>query len=156
MIFFLFKPLNIKQQKFVDVPLFELASFTLFELNNQSLITVMKGNKAIRYRDRYTVENINYTDNAKEYIANMKANNGIYKNDTVDLSGDVVYSREDELTFETQDITYNKKTNIARSKSDFIARRGDDTIIGKSIQYNNILKTIESKDVVVKYNIKER
>jgi len=78
-IYIFFKPLDIKQQTFVDVPVLEISSFTLFELDTNKLRTIMNGDKAIRYADRYTVSNINFTDNSKKYIANMKANKGIYK-----------------------------------------------------------------------------
>ncbi|SMP88921.1 Lipopolysaccharide-assembly, LptC-related, partial [Epsilonproteobacteria bacterium SCGC AD-308-P11] len=105
MIFFLFKPMHIKQQEFVDVPLFELSSFSLYELNKKGLNNTMIGTKGTRYSDRYTVENIDYTDNSEKFIANMKADNGIYKDDIVYLEGNVTYTREDGLVFFTQSAT---------------------------------------------------
>ncbi|MBU1658373.1 LPS export ABC transporter periplasmic protein LptC [bacterium] len=156
MIFFLFKPLDIKKQKFIDVPLFELSSFTLFELNNEGLSTIMKGLKAIRFNNRYEVENLNYTDNSKVYIANMSANNGLYKDDVISLRGDVTYSREDGLVFQTQEATYNKKTKIAFTDKDFIAYRGTDKITGSSLVYNNSLNTTKSKNVIAQYTLEEK
>ena len=155
MIFFLFKPLDIKERDFVDVPVFELKAFTLYELNTKGLSTVMRGDSAIRYSDRYRVSNINYTDNSKEYIANMKADNGTYKDEFVKLNGNVIYQREDGLSFETQKATYNKKTKIARAVTDYISYRGSNKVVGKSLIYNNMSKTIKSKSVVAKYQLQE-
>ncbi len=155
MIFVLFKPLDIKKQEFIDIPLFELQSFTLFELNNKGLTTVMKGSSATKFSDRYSVENIDYTDNSVEYIASMRAKYGLYKNDTVDLKGDIVYQREDGLTFETQKATYNKKSKIAHVNTDFIAYRGDDMLKGSSMTYNNLLNRAKSTDIVAKYQLQE-
>lgn len=155
MVFLLFKPLDIKQQKFKDVPLFEILTFTLYELNNQGLTTLMNGNKATRYSDRYTVSGINYTDNSKKYIANMKADNGLYKDEIVDLKGNVVYNREDGVFFETQELSYNKKTSVAHTDKEYILYREKDRVIGDSLKYNNLLNTIDSKNVVVNYQIKE-
>lgn len=100
MILFLFRPLEMTQQKFDDVPLFTISTFTMYELNSKGLITLMNGDKATRYSDRYTVEQINYTDNSKKYLANMQSNSGIYKDDVVYLDGDIIYTREDGLTFD--------------------------------------------------------
>lgn len=156
MIFLLFKPIEISQQKFSDVPLFNISSFTMYELNSKGLITLMNGDKATRYADRYTIEKMNYTDNSKEYLANMKSNSGTYKDDTVYLEGDIVYAREDGLAFKTQKATYNKKTTIATVDGDYLLYKGSNIVNGKDLKYNNSLERVESKDVVVNYQLEER
>ena len=112
LIFVLFKPLNIKQQDFGEIPVFELVDFKLMELNEKGLTTVIKGNEGTRYIDRYLVNNIDYTDNTKKYLANMKAKKGIYRDGIIDLEGNIVYTREDGISFSTQKAIYNKETNI--------------------------------------------
>ena len=156
MIFVFFKPLNIKQQVFKDVPLFNLKTFTMHELNTEGLATLMMGTEATRYSNRYRVKNIDYTDNTKEYIANMKANDGIYRNEIVDLKGDVIYFREDGLTFESQVAKYNKKTSVAHVNAKYVSYRNDDRIKGSSLIYNNKLNRVKSKNVIAKYQLKER
>ncbi|MCW8954041.1 MAG: LPS export ABC transporter periplasmic protein LptC [Sulfurimonas sp.] len=155
LILFAFKPLDIKQQVFTDVPLFSITSFTMHELNQEGLITLMNGTKAVRYEDRYTVDFMDYTDNSKEYIANMKSNTGVYKDEIVDLNGDVVYFREDGLTFETQHAVYNKKTTIAYADGKYVLYRGKNVVTGDRLQYNNSLERIKSKNVIAKYQLKE-
>jgi LPS export ABC transporter protein LptC len=155
-IFFLFKPLELKQKTFTDVPLFELNQFTLYELNKIGLNTLMSGDNAIRYTNRYEVSKINYTDNSQEYIANMKANEGKYKDNIVTLNGNIVYIREDGLIFKTEHATYNKKTHIALCKEQFIGFRGDNTITGRSLKYNNHLDKVESKKVNITYKIGDK
>jgi LPS export ABC transporter protein LptC len=154
MIFFLFEPLNIKEQKFTDVPLFEISSFTLLEFNNKGLATLMKGDSAIRYSNRYQVAKIDYTDNSQEYRATMQANNGLYKDEIIDLKGNVVYTREDDLTFKSQTATYNKSTSVAHTDSDYISYRGKNRAVGSSLTYDNLLKKIESKNIVANYQLK--
>lgn len=156
MIFISFKPLNIKQQKFVDVPLFKLNDFTLYELSTTGLNTVMFGSVGIRYSDRYKVENIDYTDNSKQYIVNMKANYGQYKNNIIDLTGDVVYYREDGLTFDTQKVVYDKTTHIVIADSNYTIHRNNDNVVGTYLKYDNLLDKIESKNVTALYNLQER
>ncbi len=156
MILFLFKPLEIKESSFGDVELFSISSFTMYEFDSHGLITLMNGTKAIRYSDRYRVDDIDYTDNSKEYVANMKSNSGIYKGDIVYLDGDIVYVREDGLTFETQKATYNKKTSIAIADGDYLLYRGANRVIGKGLHYNSSLEKVASKNVTAKYQLKER
>ncbi len=155
MILFLFKPLEIKQQPFTEVPLFSISFFTMYELNSKKLITLMNGDKATRYSNRYTVEKMDYTDNSKKYIANMKSNSGIYKDDIVYLDGDVAYFRQDGLTFETQNAVYNKKTSVATADKDFVIYRDTNKVTGKELMYNNSLEKIKAKDVKAVYKFKE-
>ncbi len=158
MIFIGFKPLDIKQREFVDVPLFQLEAFTLHELNEEGLVTLMKGSKATRYSDRYKVTNIDYTDNSKKFIANMRADDGLYRDvdDILDLKGNVLYNREDGLIFESDEATYNKKSSIAHTKKDYVIYRGKDRVIGTSLIYDNRLNRVKSKNVVAKYQIQEK
>lgn len=156
MILFFFKPSEIAQHKFKDVPLFSISYFTMHELNSKGLITLMSGDKATKYKDRYSVEKMNYTDKSRKYLANMQSNNGIYKDDIVYLDGDIVYAREDGLTFETQKALYNKKTAIAIADGDYLLYIGSNIVKGKELKYNNSLEIVESKNIVAKYQLKER
>jgi len=154
-IYLFFKPLDIKQQAFVDVPLFELKDFTMYELDEQGLKTIMIGNTATRYKNRYTIENMDYTDNEKDYIANMKAQHGIYRRDIVTLTGNVEYVRDDGLTFKTQKAIYDKKSSIVRSTVGYVAYMNDSIIEGSFIQYNNEKNRIFSKNVQAKIQLQE-
>jgi len=148
--------MDLKKQKFDDVPIFELTSFTLHELNRVGLQTVMTGNSAIRYKDRYSVSNIDYTDNSKEYIANMRAKHGLYKDEIIELENDVLYSREDGLTFETSKVVYDKKTTIAVADADYVSYRDKNIVNGSFVKYNNSLNRVESKNVTATYQLKAR
>ncbi len=155
-ILFLFKPLDIEQREFGDIALFNISAFTVYELNEKGLISLMSGEEGIRYSDRYNVKSMDYTDNSKEFVANMKSNSGIYKDDIVYLNGDVVYFREDGLTFETQKVVYDKKTAIAVADENYVLYRNNNKVTGNRLKYNNVLNKIQSKNVVVKYQLEER
>ncbi len=155
-IFVAFKPMNIKQQEFTDVPLFQLKVFTLHEFDVNGIITLMKGSYATRYKDRYRVENINYTDNSKKFLANMSAMSGVYRdaNEIINLKGNVLYNREDGLMFETDEVSYNKKTSIVQAESDYILYRGSNRVTGSWLELDDNLDIIKSKNIVVKYQLK--
>jgi LPS export ABC transporter protein LptC len=154
-IFFMFKPLEIEQQKHGDIPLLSLKDFVMYELNTQGLETYMLGTEAIRFKDRYEVIDIDYTDNAKEYIAHIKANFGRYKTSIVDLNGDVRYTREDGIVFESQHVVYNKLTTIAISDNDYVIHKGNNRIIGSYLKQNNLKNTIYSQNIRAIYQLQE-
>ncbi len=155
MIFFLFKPLNIKEQTFIDVPVFEIDKFMMQELSSKGLEILMIGTNATKYSNRYTVKDINFTDKTKNYIANMRADFGIYKDEILKLNGQVYYGRDDGLTFETQEVVYNKKIGIVYVYKDYVSHMGTNQVKGSSLKYNNILDTLQSTNVVAHYTIKE-
>ena len=156
LIFFIFKPLNIKKQDFGEIPLFELHTFKLIELNNKGLTTIMNGVHGVRYADRYEVSSINFTDNTKKYLANMLADRGSYKGNVINLDGNINYTREDGISFVTQKAMYDKETSIVTSPIPYIASLQHHKIVGTAIEYNNNLETIKSSNVSVNYKLKER
>ena len=155
LIYIFFEPLKIKQQEFTDIPLLVIDNFVMYELQSGGLKTIMAGTKSFRYANRYTVDDVNFTDNAKEYISNMQANNGVYKNNIIDLKGDVVYKREDGLTFKSDTLIYNTKSSIAQTQDEYLAYRNQNSMHGVSFVYNALNNTMKSKNVTVKYQLKE-
>ena len=155
MIFVFFKPLDIKKREFVDVPIFEVTTFSAYELDTNGLNDVVIGEKGIRYEDRYKFFNINYTDKTKEYVSNMKSDEGLYKGDIFEFSGHVSYFRDDGLNFKTQKIKYDKKHKIISTDTAFIAYMGKNKITGRSFIYNKRSKKIYSKNIKAVYQIPE-
>lgn len=156
MIFFFFKPLNIKEQEFVDVPLFKIQYFTLYELDIEGLKTFMSGDSTLKYIDRYLVQKINFTDNSRDNISNMRAETGLYKNDIVYLDGNVSYVREDGLSFKSQHVIYNKTNSTVTSTDKYIAYWNENIMRGSSIEYNTLTNKMMSKNIEVNYKLQER
>lgn len=156
MIYLFFQPLKVKQQEFVEVPLLEMVSFAMYELNTKGLKTILLGSSSKRFSDRYEVENINYTDNSKEFNVNMKADKGLYKGEKILLDGNVFYYREDGLTFESQEAKYNKKSTILSTDKEYVIYRDKNSIKGKSLTYNNKTNKIKSVKIEAVYQLQER
>lgn len=156
MIYFLFKPMNLKQTQDKEIAQFSLEKFTLNELDKNSMVTKMNGDEGIRYNDRYVVKNIDYTDNSKEFLSNMKAKNGLYKEDIVYLSGDVNFKREDGVRFFSQKATYNKRIDVASSNVKYVAYLGQNYVTGDSVTLDNKNNKIKSKNIYAVYNLEEK
>ncbi len=156
MIFFLFEPLSQKNSNPGEIPLLELKNFKLTELDKEGLSSALTASVGFRYKNRYILEQLNFTDSNGQFITNIKANNGLYKGDFLKLNGDIAYFREDGMIFNTQSANYNKKTKIITSSEEYIAYIGDNKVTGSSLMYNNALGKLTSKNIVANYKIKEK
>ena len=134
----------------------ELENFTLSQLDKNGLTSITKGTKGIRYSNRYTIENLDYTDNSKKYLANIKAKEGLYRGVVLDLAGDVIYVREDGLLFETQKANYNTETKIMIASTKYVSYMGKNRATGSYLKYNSVLERTNSKNVTINYKLKER
>lgn len=155
MIYFLFKPMKLKEAKTEELAQFSLFSFTLYELDKIGLTTLMKGDEAIKYKNRYVVKNIDYSDNSKEYLVKMRAKNGLYKDEIIHLNGDVWFNRADGVNFFSQEVVYNTATGIAVSEVDYVSYMGLNQVQGSEIIYDNKNNNIKSKNVYAIYDMQE-
>jgi len=151
----LFKPLKIKENKFVDVPLLEMNKFIMYELNTAGLQTFVAGKSSLRYANRYIVNEIDFTDNSKKFISNMKADLGVYKNNILNLKGNITYIREDGLEVKSKSMVYNTKTSIVKTDEEFKSYLGENQMSGSSMIYDSVKRNLKSKNVTMIYKLQE-
>ena len=154
-ILFLFKPVELQQKNHNGIALFNLSVFTIYEFDENGLLSVLNGEDGVRYKDRYEIQDVDYTDNSQKFVANMQSNYGVYKNEVINLNGDVVYIREDGVTFKSKEAVYNTKTSIVRVDKDFIIYKNKNIIRGILLVYNNKLDIMKFNNVRAIYQIDE-
>jgi LPS export ABC transporter protein LptC len=154
-ILFLFKPLELQQKNHNSIALFNLSVFTIYEFDENGLLSVLNGEEGIRYKDRYEIQDVDYTDNSQEFVANIQSDYGVYKNEVINLNANVVYIREDGVTFESQEAVYNTKTSIVRVDKDFVIYKNKNIIRGVLLVYNNKLDIMKFHNVRAIYRIDE-
>lgn len=153
MIYLFFHPMKLQKLDNSEVPQLELTNFTMYDLNQDGLKSIFGGTKGYRYINRYEVFDINYTDNSKELISNITSNFGIYKNHLVSMSGDLVYTRADGLTYKSDDGNYNQKTGVLRTVGKYISYRNNDRITGENLMYDSKIGYSTSDNVFAIYQI---
>jgi LPS export ABC transporter protein LptC len=156
MIYTFFKPTIIEKRAFKEMPLFEITSFEIHELDTKGLKSLLSGSSAQKFSDRYVVEEINYTDNSQKYLANMRANSGIHKEDETTLKGDVHYKRDDGFLFEGQEAKYDKKLALLSSDQNYIIHKGQSNVRGETLLYNSETKKAEATKIKAIYQLQER
>lgn len=154
-IFFFFQPQKLLQKDFGDVPMLHIKDFTMYELDPFGMKTLMLGEEAFRYKDRYTVDNIEHTDHSKTHISHLRADFGLYKNDTLDLDGNVRFLRDDGLNYKTQKALYYKKKGLFVTDTDYVLSQSANVLRGTYLDHNNLSGKIHSKNVNAIYTIKE-
>lgn len=152
-IYLVFKPQDQVTKDKSNLAILELEDFKTIELDTNGLSSTLEGTKALRYTRKYIIHNLDYTDNTDEYLSNLKSKKGIYKGQNINVIGDVIYSRADGLSFLTQKATYNQKTKIAKALTNYVSHMNGHTARGSWIEYNNILGTIKSKNIVANYKL---
>lgn len=127
----------------------------MYEFDPFGLKTLMLGSEAFRYKDRYTVDDIDHTDNSKTHISNLRADFGVYKNNRLDLDGNVTLIRDDGLNYETEKAFYYKDKGLFVTDTDYVLSQGRNVVHGTYIDHNNLTGKMHSKNIRAKYYIKE-
>ncbi|SFV52544.1 hypothetical protein MNB_SM-7-1272 [hydrothermal vent metagenome] len=156
-IFFLFKPLKIQQSKNVkEIAQIEMNNYTMYEFDTQKLVNLAIGKKALRYKDRDVLSHFVFNDNSNDALVSLSANYGVYKNDTIDLKGQVLYTKSDGIEFRSEHVFYDRKKAYAKSDLPYTAFMGKNWIKGRSLYYDLKKDKIRSKDIYAVYHIQKR
>lgn len=147
--------MEFKKHKLTETPLIEIENFKLYELDKYGVTSLFGGSNSKRYEDRDMVEDIDYTDSTNKLKANIKAKTGLHKGEKIDLDGDVTYSREDGLRFESAHAQYDKKSAIFSTNKDFVIYKGKSSTVGSSLIYNSKEKTTNAKKTKTIYQLEE-
>ncbi|HFU74589.1 MAG TPA: LPS export ABC transporter periplasmic protein LptC [Helicobacteraceae bacterium] len=152
-IFIFFKPLDLKFDNPNEVAQLELETFTVYELTKEGLKSITKGSRGERYENRNEANDIDFTDNSKQFSQNMKADFGRQQDNKVMLNGNVRYKREDGLIFKSQEAAYNQKSTVVTTKGDFNMYYGDNWVEGTKLYYDATKRQSKSDNVTGLYDI---
>lgn len=144
-----FRPMEIAQSEKQEVALLDLTDFSVYELGQGGLQSIMKGSAGERYEDRYDVEDANYTDNTQAYVQNITSDFARYRTqaDVILLNKHVHYERADGLIFTSNEAIYNQKKGTAKTKGPFTVMHGENRVDGIALHYNSHKDTIKAKKV---------
>jgi hypothetical protein len=155
-IYLFFKPLHVEIDAPEELAQIELNGFTIYEVSPRAVKTILAGERAQRFEDRYVVVDINLTDRSHGYRDNMQAHEGVYRNGIVTLDEDVLFHRNDGSWFTTQHALYDQNRSIVRTYGSFIFWRGTDYLEGQDLFYDIRNEVARAKKVRGIYEIKEK
>ncbi len=155
MIYLFFNPTKLQQFETKEIAQLELFNFTIYDMDKNGLRSVFSGLKGYKFKDRYEVSDINYTDNTKEYTANILSDFGVYKDNIVNMQDHVVYTRSDGLTFKTDKASYNQDTGFLKTPSTYTLYKNDDKITGTKLIFDSKENRVQSQQISATYQIKD-
>ncbi len=155
-IFVFFKPLSIKQPSKKEIAQLELRDFTMYEFDTKKLVDIATGEKALRYKEKDLLYDFVFNDNTDDGLVSLSANKGKYQYDTIDLKGEVLYTKSDGVEFRSEHVFYNRKKGYAKSDVPYVAYMGKNSVKGRTLYYDLKKDLIRSKNIFAIYNIQNR
>ena len=154
-IFLFFKPIAVNVADPGELAQIELDRFIVYEVTPAGVKTILAGTHALRFPDRYEVNDLNLTDRSDEHTENMRADFGVYKEPLIFLQDNVRYERDDGIVFTTGSADYNRTSGMLAANGPFVLWQGQDRVKGSDLRYNTQLGEISAEKIVGNYMLKD-
>ncbi len=148
-----FKPTSSLLTKIAEVPQFELDQFVIYEISPTHIEHFFEGAHGKRFSDRYEATEAKFTNNEKELLESIGANNALYKDDVVYLKGNVHYVRADGLELRSNEGVYDQKHSFVKTDGPFTITKDQNSINGIGLYYDLILDTVSADKVRGSYQL---
>lgn len=133
----------------------EIEDFTLYEIDENGVTSVVSGSDAKQYVSHYEVENAHYIENKNKLGEHLYADHARFEKDIAYLNDNVRYFREDGLSFESDKAIYNTKKEVLYVPDSFVLTQNENVVYGKELHYNSKTGKIKAEEIDANYYIAE-
>ncbi len=155
-VFLFFKPLKLELPDHKEIAQLELKNFQIYEINKKGVQSILKGLTGERYENRYEVTDVTFKDASKEFIQVMHADHGRHQDDIIYLTDNVIYARDNNMTFKSDEAMYDLNTSLLTTKGAFIMRANQNYFKGQQLHFNTKENTILAKKVSGLYLLEQK
>ena len=148
-----FKPTMFKEETKVEVPKFELESFSVYEISALGIDRFFQGEHGKRFENRYEVSSAKFSNNSKTLFESISANNALYKDDIITLDGNVHYIRADGLQFHSDEGKYDTPHSLVTTRGNFVITQNNNRVNGTQLQLNTKSHTVSANAVSGSYQL---
>jgi LPS export ABC transporter protein LptC len=112
-IFFYIKPIDVesslKYRDYKEIPLLSFSDFHIYDFDENRIVrTTLQGQYGEAFENSYyRIKDVELTYKSSRGFENISSNYAYYKNQEIDIIGDVTYSRDDGVKIDTDQITYD-------------------------------------------------
>ena len=119
-------------------------NFSLVELKENTIGQQLSAKETIKYKTHLDFKEIDLRD---EMGHNIKAKEGVYKDDIVYMKENIHLTRKDGLSFTTENLNYNLKTKEMQTFSPFILELNESSIKGTNLMFYLKTKEIRADNI---------
>lgn len=119
-------------------------NFSLVELKEKEVGQQLFAEETIKYKTHIDFKNIDFSN---EDGHNIKAKQGLYRDNTVYMKDNIRLTRLDGLTFTTESLNYNLKTKEMQTFRPFILELNESRIKGTNLKFYIKTKEIRADDI---------
>jgi hypothetical protein len=138
----------------VEIPKIELHDFTLYEISHRGIDHVLEGKEGKKYEEYYEVTSAKFSDNTATLFQTIRSDNAEYRNDVIDLDGDMHYVREDGLEFHAASGSYDSKSSLVKVPGSFIITQNANRIDGENMLYHTEQESVSANRIQASYQLK--
>ena len=148
---------DIADSKTKDIALITFKDSTMYTINDESVVRVVKSEKAVKYRNRDEIYNGILISKIKSKEKSDSAD--IISADFIEKKGSklkfvehVKYNREDFLSLKTDLLHYDLESKIAYNNKPFIGKYYNDFLIGSELYFDAKKAYFRSKKALFEIN----
>ena len=138
-----------------DIPKLALEDFTLYEINQTGVQSVVSGTLIRQFTSYYEVENAHYIENKNKIGEHLYADFGRFEGDVAYLHENVRYFREDGLSFESDNAIYDTENELLYVPNHFTLTQNENVIYGTELHYNAHTGNMKAEKINANYYIQE-
>jgi LPS export ABC transporter protein LptC len=154
-LFIFLRPEQLAKPSGEVLPQLEIEDFTLYEMDETGVTSVVSGSDAKQYVSHYEVENAHYIENKNKLGEHLYADHARFEKDIAYLNDNVRYFREDGLSFESDKAIYNTNKENLYVPGSFVLTQNENVVYGKELYYNSITGKMKANEIDANYYIIE-
>jgi len=139
--FFDFKP---KDPKAAHMVMHGVRNYEISDLGVQSITNAKTLKRFATYDELIVAESLM---RGETYVSLLRANSATITEKFVFLKGDVYFARSDEVSFESQEATYDRQNKVLKGNLPFLAMYGPHQSKGEGFVYHMDEKTLEATKI---------
>lgn len=148
-----FKPSYPVRPNNQEIPQIELTTFALYEISGKGIDHVLEGAEGKKFADRYEITSAKFSDNTQRLFQSVSGTAILYKDNIVDVNGDVYYHREDGLDFRSREAQYNTKSAVISTQGEFKITQNANYVNGKKLEFNTRSDAVSADEIRGSYQL---
>ena len=138
--------------KSTDTPKILFSNFKLIDINsNYQIETIISGSIGKAFSDgRYLIKDVELQYQNSNYIENLKSDLAFYNVKEIEVVGNVVYSRSDNVIIQTEKVSYDTEHRYFYIPGKFLFRQNSRVVEGDTLIIERDRGTINALNIRAK------